>query len=96
MAAIGAQYDIPTKISRSKGKNHVKVIVRPPIPNNAESWQVFDFDQHIGNFLREEAEFSQPNQQKLQEQYEDQVIQLKTNKLPKGLVTLESIFNTDD
>ena len=46
--------------------------------------------------MREEAEFSQPNQQKLQDQYEDQVIQLKANKLPKGLVPLESIFNIDD
>ena len=93
---IGAQYDIPTKINRNEGKNHVKVIVRPVVPNNAESWQVFDFGQHIVNFLREEAEFAQPNQQKLQDQYEDQVIRLRINKLPKGLVTLESISNTND
>lgn len=36
------------------------------------------------------------NQAKIKHQYDDQVIQLKTNKLPKGLVTLESIFSSDD
>ncbi|KAH9308532.1 hypothetical protein KI387_036443, partial [Taxus chinensis] len=28
--------------------------------------------------------------------YGDQVVQLRTNKLPKGLITLESIFNPND
>ncbi|KAH9298523.1 hypothetical protein KI387_030205, partial [Taxus chinensis] len=42
------------------------------------------------------AEFAAKNQDKLQESYGEQIIQLKINKLPKGLVTLESIFNSDD
>ena len=37
LAAVGAQYDIPTEISRNEGKNHVKVIIRLVVPNNAES-----------------------------------------------------------
>ena len=32
----------------------------------------------------------------MQEQYGDQIIQLSSNKLPKALVTLESIFTIDD
>ncbi|KAH9323061.1 hypothetical protein KI387_017700, partial [Taxus chinensis] len=42
------------------------------------------------------AEFSARNQDKLEQQYGDQVVQLRTNKLPKGLITLESIFNPND
>ncbi|KAH9289296.1 hypothetical protein KI387_033413, partial [Taxus chinensis] len=34
--------------------------------------------------------------EKLEQQYGDQVVQLRTNKLPKGLITLESIFNPND
>ncbi|KAH9298941.1 hypothetical protein KI387_030623, partial [Taxus chinensis] len=44
----------------------------------------------------QEAEFSAVNQDKLQHLYGDQIVQLKTNKLPRGLVTLEDIFSTDD
>ena len=58
LVAVGAQYDIPTEISRNEGKNHVKVIVWPTVPNNAESWKVFNSDQHIVNFLREYSEFA--------------------------------------
>jgi hypothetical protein len=44
----------------------------------------------------EENVFSISNQDKLKQYYDDQIIQLKSNKLPKGLVTLESIFSRDD
>ncbi|KAH9292840.1 hypothetical protein KI387_041976, partial [Taxus chinensis] len=47
-------------------------------------------------FLQLEAEFSAVNQEKLQHLYGDQVVQLKTNKLPQGLFTLEDIFSNDD
>lgn len=32
----------------------------------------------------------------LSQNYGDQVIQLKSNKMPRGLITLETIFNKDD
>ena len=32
----------------------------------------------------------------MQDQYGDQIINLSSNKLPKGLITLERIFNPDD
>ncbi|KAH9317616.1 hypothetical protein KI387_019385, partial [Taxus chinensis] len=44
----------------------------------------------------QEADFSTVNQDTLQHLYGDQIVQLKTNKLPQGLVTLEEIFSTDD
>ena len=37
LVVVGAQYDIPTEISKSVRKNHVKVIMRPVVPNNAKS-----------------------------------------------------------
>lgn len=47
-------------------------------------------------FLLEEDIFVVPNQNKLKQNYGDQIVKLKSNKLPKGLVSLESIFNSDD
>lgn len=67
LVAIGAQYDIPNDISNSKEQHYVKFIVRSSIPNSNEHWQVFDSDQQIINFLREEAEFSNDNQEKLKQ-----------------------------
>lgn len=50
------------KSIKKKRNNHLKVTIRPIVPNNVESWQVFESNQHIVNFLREQVEFSQPNQ----------------------------------
>ncbi|KAH9303668.1 hypothetical protein KI387_008072, partial [Taxus chinensis] len=79
-----------------KSQPHIKLVVRPAVPDNNTSWKVFENDQKIVKFLQEEDEFSSRNQDRLEQQYGDQVVQLRTNKLPKGLVTLESIFNPND
>ncbi|KAH9310881.1 hypothetical protein KI387_025916, partial [Taxus chinensis] len=47
----------------------IKVVVRPAVLDNNTSWQVFENDQQIVNFLQEEAEFSARNQDKLEQQY---------------------------
>ena len=47
-------------------------------------------------FLFEEDIFANSSQQRYKDQYGDQVFYLKNNKFPKGLVTLESVFNSDD
>ncbi|KAH9296663.1 hypothetical protein KI387_044243 [Taxus chinensis] len=96
LASVGAMFDVVDNIRREKTQPHIHVIVRPAVPDNNTSWQVFENDQQIVNFLQEEAEFSTRNQDRLEQQYGDQVVQLRTNKLPKGLVTLESIFNPND
>ena len=70
--------------------------MRPIVPNNCANWQVFDFDVKIVNFLKNEAEFSTRNQSKLQSQYGDRIVNLNSNKLPKGLFTLDGIFNSND
>ena len=44
----------------------------------------------------EEDVFSEYNQDRLSQNCGDQVIQLKSNKMPRGLVTLETIFKKDD
>lgn len=48
------------------------------------------------SFLQNEAKFSNRYQSRLQDQYGDQIIHLSSNKLPKGLITLESVFDPDD
>ena len=93
---MDAQFDIPTEINKENIQQHVKIVVRPPIPNNHTNWQVFDSDEQILSFLLEEDVFFVSNQDKLKHHYDNQIIRLKSNKLPKGLVTLESIFNRDD
>lgn len=72
------------------------MIVTPSIPDNNGDWQVFDNDEQILQFLFEEDVFSRHNQDRLSQNYGDQVIQLKANKMPRGLVTLETVFNKDD
>lgn len=96
LVALGAQFDIPKELENIDRQQYVKFFVRPSVLDNNVNWQVFYSDEQIANFLIEEAEFSTRNQRKFNEQYENHFLQLKTNKLPKGLVTLKSIFNTDN
>lgn len=44
LAAMGEEYDIPKGVS-DPDSQHVKVLVRPSIPNNQVSWQVFENDE---------------------------------------------------
>ena len=93
LAAIGVHYDVPEHV---EDKRHIRLVVRPVVPDNHTNWQVFDSDVQIVNFLQNEAEFSNRNQSKLQNQYGNQIMNLGSNKLPKGLITLESFSNPDD
>jgi hypothetical protein len=95
LAEIGASYDVLGNLEEEK-KQQIKVVVRPAIPDNNIHWQVFESDEQIVSFLKNEAEFSDRNHSRLRDQYGDQIINLSSNKLPKGLITLESVFNPDD
>ncbi|KAH9306515.1 hypothetical protein KI387_010919, partial [Taxus chinensis] len=66
---LGAAFDVVESIKSEKTQPHIKVVVRPAVPDNNTSWQVFENDQQIINFLQEEAEFSLRNQDKLEQQY---------------------------
>ena len=62
---IGAHYDIPKHVVDTK-EQHIRLVVRPVVPDNCTNWQVFDSDLQIVNFLQNEIEFSARNQSKLQ------------------------------
>lgn len=64
LAAIGAQFDIPKEIHKIEARQYVKIVVRPSVPDNNVSWQVFDSNEKIMNFLIAEAKFADRNQQK--------------------------------
>ncbi|KAH9318857.1 hypothetical protein KI387_020626, partial [Taxus chinensis] len=46
-AAVGADFDIPSDVKRKDNHPHIKVVVRPSIPDNNTNWQVFDSDEQI-------------------------------------------------
>ena len=75
------------------------------MPDNIEHWQVFEDDRDIVNFLLNEDKYhgQEMDCSDLVETIDgketifgQEVIQLKTNKVPKGLVVLENIFDNHD
>ena len=95
LATIGASYDVPRDLEKKK-EQQIKMVVRLSIPDNDIHWKVFESDEKIVSFLQNEAEFLDRNQSRLQDQYGDQIINLSSKKMPKGLITLESVFNPHD
>lgn len=94
MATIGAQFDPSTSLlTRSQV---VGLFVHPTIPNNDTHWQVFESDEQIALFIQISGEFFDQLQPKVKEAYRNQVIQLKSNKLPNGLITLENLFDHEE
>jgi hypothetical protein len=74
----------------------VEVSFRPFVLDNIGSWQVFEDDRHILNFLNCANEFTDHTIDEIQEGEEVPMIQLKSNKIPKGLVPLENLFDRSD
>jgi len=74
----------------------VEVSFRPFVPDNIGSSQLFEDDRHILNFLNCANEFVDHTIDEIQEGKEVPVIQLKSNKIPKGLVPLENSFDRSD
>lgn len=85
----------------------VELIYQPSVPDNSKFWQVFENDKQINFFLHciemftvtlfegsdtECKDFSP----KLGQEMTDGVIQLKGNKIPKGLVSLDCLFYHHD
>lgn len=94
MATIGSQYDpVADLLANSQ---IVFVVVRPDIPNNDSHWKVFESDEKIPLFIQNLGEFADQLQPKVEEAYGNQIIQLISNKLPNGLITLENLFDHDD
>ena len=78
---------------------------KPTNPNNVHHWKVFDDDEHISRFMEmsgefsnikldqenvfEEGESADPDPQYLTQLAVKDIIQLKSNIIPRGLVPLE-------
>lgn len=83
----------------------VEIKPRPSIPNNIHNWQIFEDDRDIIKFLaceeRYEDQFIDLNAYVETIDGKDalfgkDVIQIKSNKIPKGLVALEKKFDSKD
>ncbi|XP_059075436.1 uncharacterized protein LOC131875353 [Cryptomeria japonica] len=84
----------------------VEMINRPSVPDNNQNWQVFDDDKHIISFLEGREKFSNlsfdgnspSTSQKTtkEEEKEPEILQVKGNTIPKGLLSLKSLFNKHD
>jgi len=85
--------------SLSHGRYTVEILTRPSILDNVKYWQVFEYDEEIWRFLWGEEGFedsciedkkSQDDLLMNQSTYDEGIIHLRTDKIPKGLVILES------
>ena len=87
------------------GISIVEVQSRPSIPDNIDNWQVFKDDSDILKFLLLEGRYDSQELDcsafveivgRKETAFGQEILQLKTNKLPKGLVMLESNFDNQD
>ena len=73
----------------------MEVLFRPSVPDNEESWQVFDDDKHIQQFIEgtgpfanlcfesdQQGEHSSDNERKMK----SGIVQLKGNRIPSHFV----------
>ena len=79
----------------------VEMIHRPSVPNNDRHWQVFDDDGQIITFLEGippflDLKFEGSHSNNGTPGDDPEVIQLEGNVIPRGLVTLESLFDKED
>jgi hypothetical protein len=86
-----------------------EVKYRPSIPDNVKHWKVFEDDLEIKRFLETVDEFSElhidqdPDSDMdphadvfLNKIANHHIVQLPSNHIPKGLVPLERIFDSND
>lgn len=91
-------------------RNEVEMRHMPSVPDNIKHWQVFEDDQQIHKFLTtiEDFQGTEINQDGDETTkgakvsgfknsiVNQKIIQLKDNILPRGLVPLEILFNSND
>lgn len=63
---------------------HVVTLYKPHLPDNNESWQVFEDDDTVLSFWKYEV------------QDPSKIINLEKNKYPKGFVPLEDTFSPSE
>jgi ribonuclease HI len=74
----------------------VHILHRTALPDNVDTWQVFDTNEQICRFLQNKEEFKDLHINDELEEETGNIIQLKTNKIPPGLSALESMFDSND
>ena len=94
LALVGSCFS--SNFVRSIKDIQVQILHRPALPDNVDSWQVFDTDEQICRFLQNKEEFEDLHINHELEEETGNMIQLKTNKIPPGLSALESMFDSDD
>ncbi|KAH9327431.1 hypothetical protein KI387_007609, partial [Taxus chinensis] len=90
-------------------KYTIEVVFHPSMPDNSQHWQVFNNDNQLISFLEKVENFSElyfeestsacresVMDQDKESKGNDDICQLKGNKIPKGLVSLERLFNRHD
>lgn len=105
LAIVVSTFKIPLETSI---KYEVDLINRPFVSDNIENWQVFDDDKKIERFLCMQEEFvdvkideSGAGPEAILPELLNQIggreiLQLKNNCIPKGLVPLEKLFDNND
>lgn len=87
------------------GVSTIEVQHRPSVPDNVHSWQVFEDDKDILNFLLNKDKYHGQELDcsawvetvdGMERIFGQNVLQLKTNKVPQGLVVLENVFDNQD
>jgi ribonuclease HI len=95
---------LPTKLNYE-----IQVKYRPSLPDNVKLWKVFEDDAELTRFLAVIDEFAdlQVDLENEHDEYADkpkfrskiaahEIVQLSTNRIPKGLVPLEKLFDNND
>ena len=109
LAVLASLFHVP---ENPKEKYQIEVRHKPSIPDNVDHWQVFEDDEQINRFLQMSGEFEnlkihQENMNDKKESVEPEptyltqlagkdIIQLKSNSFPGGLVPLKDIFDSND
>ena len=84
------------------GISKVEVQTRPSVANNVQNWQVFEDDRDFLQLLTCEEDYQDigldwsgldNNRYSKEKKIGEEIVQLKLNKKPKGLVALECIFD---
>jgi ribonuclease HI len=106
LAASASNFKVPLP---PKFRYDVEVKYRPSIPDNVKHWKVFEDDLEVKRFLETVEEFSEMHidQDVVPEEEPDggnllnkiagrDIVQLPSNHIPRGLVPLERIFDSND
>jgi hypothetical protein len=106
LVVVASNFRVPLK---PKDSYEINIKHRPSIPENIKHWQVFEDDQQLQKFLECIDEFSESQIDEDEESSENddkssyknmivgqEIIDLKTNHIPRDLVPLERFFDNND